>query len=111
MTHVSHEDERCPKPRPRHSGGDARARGPQCSERRKSRSGSSCYWCQSFNDVRLAGAVSTGRLESTEGQTPVWASAETRQQEAEMDLRRRDTKEPIAAQVCVCPLDARNGSK
>src|SRR5215472_19351435 len=46
-----------------------RERGPQCSERRKSRSGSSCYWCQSFNDVRLAGAVSTGRLESTEGQT------------------------------------------
>jgi transposase len=37
-----------------------------------------------------------GGWRGAEGQTPVWASAETRQQEAEMDLRHRDTKEPIA---------------
>src|SRR5215510_228540 len=28
-----------------------------------------------------------------------------------MGLRHGDTKEPVAAQVCVCPLDAGNGGK
>src|SRR6201981_4258110 len=28
-----------------------------------------------------------------------------------MGLRHGDTKEPVAAQVCICPVDARNGGK
>src|SRR6516162_2402215 len=28
-----------------------------------------------------------------------------------MGLRHGDTKEPIAAQVCICPMDAGNGGK
>src|SRR5205807_2574190 len=28
-----------------------------------------------------------------------------------MGLRHGDTKEPVAVQVCICPVDARNGGK
>src|ERR1700674_3789811 len=46
---------------------------------------------------------------SVESQAAVRTSAEARRQEAEVDLRYGDAKEPIAAQVCVCLVDAGDG--
>jgi hypothetical protein len=41
----------------------------------------------------------------------VWTPTETRWQEAKVDLRYGDTKEPIAAQVFDCIVDARDGGE
>src|SRR5271167_4577821 len=62
-----------------------------------------------FDDLWLAGAVSAWWLGSVEGQAAVWASAETRWQEAEVDLRHGDAKESAAAQVLICVVDPRDG--
>src|SRR6516225_7797044 len=52
--------------------------------------------------------VVDGGLES---HAAVWTPTETRWQEGKVDLRYGDTKEPIAAQVFVCIVDARDGSE
>ena len=54
-----------------------RARGAQCSGRRKSGGCGQRYWYQPFDNLWLACPVSARRLGSTESQTVVWASAET----------------------------------
>ena len=46
---------------------------------------------------------------SVESQAAVWTSAETRWEEAEVDLRHGDAKEPTAAQVPICIVDPRDG--
>src|SRR5437763_5992007 len=109
MTHIGHEKERCASVGSRYAGGDARACGAQRSGRRKPQS---CCWrsgYQSFHDPWVVGALSTWRLERTEGQAAVWTSTETRWQEAAVDLRHGDPKEPAAAQVPICIVDARDG--
>ena len=64
---------------------------------------------QPFHDVWLAGTVSTWWMGGAESQAAVRTSAETRWQEAQVDLRHGDAKEPAAAQVPICLVDARDG--
>src|ERR1700733_11776089 len=85
-----------------------RAVGPR-AEWRKPGSCCSCYWRQSFGGLRVAGTVSARWLGSVESQAAVRSPTETRRQEAAVDLRYGDAKEPITAQVCVCVVDARDG--
>jgi hypothetical protein len=66
-------------------------------------------WYQSFDDLRSVGTVSTRWLGRAESHATVRAPADPRWQEAEMGLRYGDTKERIAAQICVCLADAGNG--
>src|SRR5260370_22901475 len=106
MTRGEHEGKRCATVGSRHAGGNAWAGGGQCSRRRKPGSCCRCSGYQSFDDLWLAGAISTWWLGSVEGEAAVQASAETRWQEAEVDLRHGDAKEPVAAQVRICVVDA-----
>src|ERR1700676_1331930 len=64
---------------------------------------------KSFGGLRVAGTVSARWLGSVESQAAVRSTTETRRQEAAVDLRYGDAKEPITAQVCVCVVDARDG--
>src|SRR5271157_1028025 len=85
--------------------------GAQCSGRR--RPGGCCARSryQSFYHLWLAGAVSTGGMGSVESQAAVRTSAETRWEEAAVDLQHGDPKEPVAAQVPICIVDAGDGGR
>src|SRR5207253_7137780 len=62
-----------------------------------------------FHNVWLAGTVSTWWMGGAESQAAVRTSAKTRWQKAQVDLRHGDAKEPAAAQVPICLVDARDG--